>query len=118
MKYFYTIKNRLKTGILTGILLGFSALVFGQGKTIHGEIIDENGDPMPGVNIIVQGTTHGTTSGFDGSFELRVADSDVLLISFIGYKKLEVKVSETETFAFQLFPDAENLEEVVVTALG
>ncbi len=56
---------------------------------ISGTIVDENGDPFPGVQIVVKGTTIGTTTDIDGTFNLKIQEEDELAISFIGYKSLD-----------------------------
>lgn len=111
-------KSGFKLLFLIVIMLTYTFVALAQDRTIHGEITDENGDPIPGVNILVKGTTHGASSGFDGTFELKVSNNDVLIISFIGYKTEEITVADAKNFDIQLEQDAENIEEVVVTALG
>ena len=87
--------------------------------TIHGTILDEMDQPMPGVNILVKGTTSGTNTDTDGRFSLEVPDENaVLVVTFIGYAKQEIIVGSKTEFAISLAPDLQSLEEVVVTALG
>ena len=84
---------------------------------VKGTILDENGLPIPGANILVKGTTVGTISDVDGNFSLGIPSSDVtLVISFIGYKNVEVQAKENLRITMEL--ETEQLSEVVVTALG
>ena len=78
----------------------------------------EDGAPLPGVSIVVQGTTKGTTSDFDGKFSIEVAEDAVLIFSYIGYTKQEVPVNSRSTIDIVMNTDAEQLQEVVVTAFG
>lgn len=87
-------------------------------KKVTGVIVDEHGEPVAGANIIEKGTTNGTITGADGSFNLEASESSVLNISFIGYNTQEVSVKDKSVFNVQLLEDSEILSEVVVTALG
>ena len=106
------------SGILTLFLAFVVQLTFAQEKTISGTISDENGLPLPGVNIIVKGTTTGTQSDFDGNYSINASPGDVLSYSFIGYTTKEMTVGASNTISFAMEVDSEALEEVVVTALG
>lgn len=86
---------------------------------ISGRITDENGEPLPGANILEKGTTNGTTSDVNGSFSLTVAgESSVLVFSFIGYTTQELPVGRQTSFSVQLQPDYKTLSEVVVVGYG
>lgn len=94
---------------------------FGQDGTltVSGTIVDENNLPMPGVTVMVEGTTNGTMSNPDGTFVLgRVAPGSVLLVSCIGYQNQQLKLSDKVVFNIKLVPDNEVLEEVVMVAYG
>jgi TonB-linked SusC/RagA family outer membrane protein len=79
---------------------------------------DDN-SPMPGVNIVVKGTTNGTISDAQGKFSINnVSANDALVISFVGYLTQEVSVSGRSTLDITLEVDAKQLSEVVITALG
>ena len=87
-----------------------------NGKTITGIVQDALG-PIAGANIIVKGTTVGTVTDFDGNFTLDVpSDGKQLVISYIGMKSKEVVVSPNVNVT--LMSDTQNLDEVVVTAMG
>lgn len=85
-----------------------------SGKVLSGE--DQS--PLPGVNIIVKGTTNGTITDGDGAFVINASPDDVLLFSFVGFVTQEISVSNRTSVQVVLQPDAKQLTEVVVTALG
>lgn len=88
-------------------------------QTITGTVTDTNGSPIPGVSVIEKGTTNGTATDFDGNYSITLTKSNsVILFSSIGFAKKEVIVGEVNQLNVTLVEDTENLEEVVVTALG
>ncbi|MBC6607648.1 TonB-dependent receptor [Hymenobacter sp. BT188] len=82
--------------------------------TISGRITDENGEGLPGVNVVVKGTTNGTQTGADGSFTLTAPDNGTLVISYVGYTPQEIAIGGRTTINVGLAPDAKALSEVVV----
>ncbi len=88
--------------------------------TVKGKISDEQGQPLPGVSVIVKGTANGTTTDNDGGYSLNVADekSAVLVFSFIGYLSQEIPVSNRSTINVTLSVDVKALSEVVVVGYG
>ena len=88
--------------------------IVSQTKNITGTIIDETGEPMIGVSVLVQGTTTGTVTDLDGKFTLEVPANATLVVSYIGYKTQNVKVGSQNTFAIKMESDNEVLDEVVV----
>lgn len=107
---------------LNGLLTLFLALVvqisFAQDKAVTGTVTDQDGLPLPGVNIVVEGTTNGTQTDFDGNFTINAATGQTLLITYIGQKNVRQRVGAGNTVNVQMSEDAQALEEVVVTALG
>jgi TonB-linked SusC/RagA family outer membrane protein len=94
-------------------------LTFAQEKTISGTVSDNSGLPLPGVNIIVKGTSNGTQSDFDGNYTVNANVGQALVFSYVGFNSVERAVTAaTSNISLQLTEDAESLEEVVVTALG
>jgi TonB-linked SusC/RagA family outer membrane protein len=83
---------------------------------ISGTVTSAEGTPMPGVNIIVKGTTTGTTTDTDGKYSLSVDENATLIFSFIGYTSWEVKVSSQTVVNVVLKEDIQKLGEVVVNA--
>ena len=96
------------------ILLSFSALLYSQ-KTITGRVEDkESGGALPGVSILVQGTTRGVISDLEGNYTIEVSEGDVLMFSFIGYITQEFTVTNQTEINVILSPDLQALEEIVV----
>lgn len=105
-------------GILTLLLAFVVHISFAQEKTISGTVTDQDGLPLPGVNIVVEGTINGTQTDFDGNYSISAAEGQSLLFSYIGQKEERQVVGAGNTVNVQMQEDAQALEEVVVTALG
>lgn len=98
------------------LLMGVGAAV-AQNTKVTGHVVDETGEPVIGASIVVKGTTIGTVTDFDGNFELEVpADGKHLEISYIGMQKQTVQVAPNVSILMK--SDTQNLDEVVVTAMG
>ncbi len=112
MKAFY---KHFITGI---IFLWFTSIGFAQ-VVVNGIVKDENSLPIPGVTVIIKGSTVGTVTGIDGEYSLSVpSSSSVLGYSFVGYISQEETVGNRSVLDVSLLPDVRDLESVVVTALG
>ncbi|WP_229216761.1 TonB-dependent receptor [Dyadobacter sp. 3J3] len=86
---------------------------------VKGRITDEKGQSLVGVNVVVKGTSTGTTSNVDGKYELiNVTVGQVLVFSFIGYIQQEIKIQNQTSIDIQLLPNSEQLNEVVVVGYG
>lgn len=105
-----------RLSMTAALLLMLASVVLAQERQVTGTILDETGSPMPGVNVILKGTSVGTASDTDGKFSLQVPnDQAVLLVSFVGYETQELTVGSRSSVTVNLVPDAETLTEVVVT---
>ncbi|MCU6772644.1 Outer membrane cobalamin receptor protein [uncultured Bacteroides sp.] len=93
-------------------------LAFAQEIQVQGNIIDENGEPLIGVSVLVQGTGTGTVSDFDGNFILNTSKNSTLVISYVGYKEQQIIVKNDKPLRITMIPDTQALEEVVVIAYG
>jgi TonB-linked SusC/RagA family outer membrane protein len=93
-------------------------LTFAQEKTISGTVTDQDGLALPGVNIVVQGTTTGTQTDFDGNYSIEASEGQTLLFTYIGQREESRVVGAGNSINVQMQEDAQALEEVVVTALG
>lgn len=93
-------------------------LVQQQKKTITGKVVDINGEPIIGANIIEVGTTNGTVTDIDGNFSLDVAEDAVIRISYIGYVDQQINTEGKTNFNIVLQEDIKALEEVVVVGYG
>ena len=89
-----------------------------QTGVIKGKIVDSYGEPVIGANVKVKGTTNGTITDMDGNFTLNNVSGGTLVISFIGYKTLEVSVKGTNLAKIIMHEDTEVLDEVVVVGYG
>ena len=105
-------------GLLTLLIALVVHISFAQQKTVSGTVTDSSGLPLPGVNIVVQGTTTGTQTDFDGNYSIAAAQGQTLLFTYIGQKAIKQAVGASDTINVQMEEDAQALEEVVVTALG
>ncbi len=110
-------KKRLKL-ILTLFLVLVVQITFAQQKTVTGTVTGEDGLPLPGVNVIIKGTTKGVQTNFDGQYSIEARQGDILVFSFIGLKTAELGVGDTTKIDVVLKEDSAQLDEVVVTAVG
>ena len=101
---------------ITTLFLFSSLVLFGQGG-ISGVVLDENGGPLPGANVVIENTSTGVSTDFDGNFTINANSGEVLVISYIGYTSEYITVGNQDSITISLQLDNE-LEEVVVTALG
>lgn len=104
-------KNVFKIILMTFFSLSIYAQQF------SGNVTDENGIPLPGASVIVQGTNSGVVTDFDGNFSIETSMGETLVVSFVGYASQSIIVNSNSSLSIQLTPDV-LLDEVVVTALG
>lgn len=91
---------------------------YAQKKTVTG-VVTDNGEPLPGVTVVLKGTSQGTITGLSGDFKIEIPNNEsTLTFSFVGYKAQEIVVGNQSVINVALEVDAEQLDEVVVTALG
>ncbi|WP_236675891.1 SusC/RagA family TonB-linked outer membrane protein [Chryseolinea lacunae] len=96
-----------------------SAMAAFQTVTVNGKVVDETGEPLPGVSILEKGTANGTVSDADGVYKISVSSSSaVLVFSFVGTKSQEVLVGTQSELNITLAGDASTLSEVVVVGYG
>jgi TonB-linked SusC/RagA family outer membrane protein len=90
-----------------------------QNVPVSGRVTDATGEALPGVTVLVKGTTTGTSTGADGSFSLSVPENSTLVFSSIGYKNQELAITgATSTIAIRMSDDQQSLNEVVVVGYG
>lgn len=89
-----------------------------QTKKVTGTIVDTNGEPVIGANVIVSGTTNGTVTDVNGTFSLEADPKSVLNISYIGYLTKEIPVGNQKNLQIVLLEDTKALDEVVVIGYG
>ncbi|MEY8489092.1 SusC/RagA family TonB-linked outer membrane protein [Tannerellaceae bacterium 33-180] len=87
-------------------------------KKVSGTVVDRNGEPVIGVNVVEKGTTNGTITDLDGKFTLDVFSNATLMLSYIGYKSQEIVIGSRSQYNMVLDEDTETLDEVVVVGYG
>ncbi len=93
-------------------------IVAQQKKHITGIVVDQNGDPIIGANVVEKGTTNGTVTNLDGEFSLNTISDATLLITYIGYTEKNIPIKGENNLKIILKEDVEALEEVVVVGYG
>ncbi|WP_438988897.1 SusC/RagA family TonB-linked outer membrane protein [Polaribacter sp.] len=101
-------------GILTLLLAFVVQISFAQQKTISGKVTDSSGS-LPGVSVLIKGTTTGTETDFDGKYSIIVKSGDVLVFRYLGYEVVEKKIGTSSTINLLMKEDANVLDEIVVT---
>ena len=108
--------------LLTFLAFAFlisSSTIFAQSKTVKGTVTDATtGGPLPGVSVVLKGTITGTSSDFDGIYSIDIPSEGTLVFSAIGFSTQEIATNGNTTIDIVMQEDAEQLGEVVVTALG
>lgn len=100
--------------LLVAFTMQFS---FAQEKTVTGVVSDELG-PIAGANVVVDGTTRGTTTDFDGNYTIKAKQGEVLVISYTGKKAVRITIAAASSYNVSLKDDVVEGKEVIVTALG
>ena len=109
---------QIKRAAMAMLLSVFCFVAYAQ-KTVTGTVVDATGEPMIGVSVMVDGTTNGGVTDFDGNFTIKnVPDNGVLKFSYIGFKDQKVSVAGKENLSVTLQEDATGLEEIVVVGYG
>lgn len=109
---------RSKFKWIFALLLAFSMqFSFAQEKTITG-IVTENGMPLPGVSVVVKGTTNGTQTDFDGKYSIKASTGQVIEFTYVGFKTESATVGASNTVNAAMVEDSQQLGEVVVVAYG
>jgi TonB-linked SusC/RagA family outer membrane protein len=105
---------------LTAVLMLASSALWAQDRTVSGRVTDaDDGSGLPGVNVVLQGTTNGTVTDVDGRYSLNVpSDGGTLVFTFVGMATQEVPIGGRTEINVNMAPDVSQLSEVVVTALG
>ncbi len=110
-------KSKL-TCLMAALSLLFMGFSYAQEKTITGNVTDQDGLPLPGVAVLVVGTTSGAQTDFDGNYTINANIGAVLRFSYLGQQTVDRTVGAPSTINVQMQEDAQALEEVVVTAFG
>lgn len=107
-----------KSYVLCALSLLFTVLVQAQDSTVRGTVKDESGAPLPGASVILKNTSRGTTTDFDGNFEIEVPSDGTLVFSYVGYTLAEEAIAGRSQIEITLQPDVSLLDEIVVVGYG
>lgn len=111
--------NAIAAFLLTAIFMAFSLGSYAQQRTLSGKVTDQTGASIPGVTVVVKGTTTGTVTNLDGDFTLQVpADAATLVFSYVGMIAQEIPIGTQTTFNVTMEPDMVGVGEVVVVGYG
>ncbi len=110
--------RKLLTALFALLLLHVSQLTFAQERTITGTVLSSDGAPVPNASILIKGSSIGTQTNLDGQFSIKASKGDVLSISAVGFTAQQIKVGSTSPGTITLERSNNQLQEVVVTALG
>lgn len=102
--------------LVTFLMIG--NIVMAQDNAITGKVVEQDGSGIPGVSVLIKGTSKGTTTDGTGSFKITVPAKAVLVFRYVGFKTQEIAVSSQTNLSVVLAQDTKQLEEVVVTAMG
>lgn len=112
------ISSFIRKTVLTFLVSIVCVFAYAQ-HSVSGVVIDEAGEPLIGVTVMVKGSTTGTVTDFDGNYSLNnVGDNDVLVFSYIGYSNIEQSVGKQSVIKVTMSEDTKNLDEVVVVGYG
>lgn len=103
--------------LLIAFIVGFSFTSWAQ-TNVSGVVTDDQNIPIPGVNVLIKGTSNGTVTDFDGNYQIDANSGDVLIFSYIGFQTSEVTYSGQSPLSIQLQEDTAQLDEVVVIGYG
>lgn len=109
--------KRIKVNAISIFLVLFGMQLFAQNR-VQGTITDENGNPIPGVAVIIQGTTNGEVSDFDGNYTIDVESGQTLVFTSIGFSDQMITITNQSTLDIVLQESSELLDEIIVTGYG
>lgn len=112
----YKMKTKFN-GFLTLLLAFVVQITFAQEKTISGTVTEESG-ALPGVSVLVKGTTSGQETDFDGKYSIKAKAGDVLVFRYLGYKTVERTVGSANSINVRLDQESNVLDEIVVVGYG
>jgi TonB-linked SusC/RagA family outer membrane protein len=107
-----------KSYFLLFLALITTALLNAQNSEVNGSVSGVDGLSIPGANVLIQGSSTGTTTDFDGNFSISVKSGDVLIVSYIGFLTQSITISNQTSLTIVLQSDTSELDEVVVVGYG
>lgn len=109
----------MKKSLLFFVLLLTTTFLFAQEKVVKGNVVDGSGVPVPGVSVLIKGTSMGVATDFDGNYEITTHNTDaVLVFSFMGFLSQEKVVGSQDVVNVVMKEDVAQLDEVVVVGYG
>lgn len=117
MKFKLLVNWKSKLFLITSLLFFSFGLIQAQTTTINGTVTGEGG-PLPGVSVLVKNSSNGTTTNFDGIYQISAKTGDILVFSYVGFKTKEVTVANSTKINVDLMSDVSSLEEVVIVGYG
>lgn len=100
------------------LIMALTLPTFAQERNVSGKIVDNSGQPIPSVTVVVKGTKIGVASNVDGTYSVKANQGDVLVFSYTGYLTQEIAVANQNTINVKLIEDSKGLDEVVVVGYG
>ena len=116
--YRSVIRRKIAGGGILILLMLATGQVFAQSKAVSGTVKSQQGEPLTGVTILIEGTTQGTSTDAQGAFTLQAKPDDMLAVSYLGYKSQRVKVGTRTRLEVVLAEDQNLMDEVVVVGYG
>ena len=117
--YLIKLKTITRVGVILSLLFFTTQAVFAQNIAVTGTVVDaKTGEELIGVNVIQKGTSNGVATDINGNFTLNVPGNATLVVRYVGYRDLEVSVSNNTKLSIQLEEDTKLLDEVVVVGYG
>src|SRR5690242_18792806 len=110
--------RKLLTAVFALLLMHISQRSFAQERTITGTVLASDGTPVPNASVLIKGSSIGTQSDVDGHFSIKASKGDVLIVSAVGYTAKDIKLGSGAPGTITLERSNDQLQEVVVTALG
>ncbi|HEY0109602.1 MAG TPA: carboxypeptidase-like regulatory domain-containing protein, partial [Fibrella sp.] len=111
--------DRLLTNAGTPLTTGYNITGLKSDVLISGTVTDDKGEGLPGVNVVIKGSSKGSTTDAQGQFSINVpGPNTVLVASFVGYKSQEITVGSQTRLTIKLLADEQSLDEVVVVGYG
>ncbi len=118
-KYNKCLMKKTKSFILVALCFMLSAVTaWAQSRVITGTVTDDTNQPLPGVAVVIPGTTIGTVTDFEGNYSLNVGDAKKISFSFIGFTNHEEVINGRSSISVQMKSDSKELDDVVVVGYG
>ncbi len=109
--------NKTKWPILACLMI-LSHLMFGQATMITGQVMDDEGNPLPGATVMISGTSRGTVTDISGNFNIEAGENDMLVVTFVGFQDKIIAINGQNNLSIRLNTDIAELQELVVVGYG